>query len=660
MRISETNKYFLKIVLFQMLIFTVFRMIFMLKLGSLFDAVPWKDIFLTFIYGMRQDISIIGTVVLPIYVLASVPFIGIEFNKILRNIITVILATITIFFTVLLIIDIEFFAEFNSRLNLTLTEYLGNFDKIVAMVWNEYPVFLYLLILIVVFVSLIWFFVRMNKKIKHTQVGIVSRIVTFILISGLLFLGARGRTGQGVMNWGGVFFSSHNICNQSAINPVYNLFRDYYYTQKSVKNSIADQINYFQNNDDALTFAKQKILTQTDSLISEEYPLYRFRKNEGKQPLYNVLIILLETFSAELTGCLGNEFGLSPYLDKIASEGLLFSRFYSNGQRTNMAISATMCSYPPLPGKSMLVEVDSQQHIPSIAEILKNSGYNTFFFHGADVQFDNMMGFLRSKGIDNFLSDRDFSRKEYLTKWGVSDEKLFSRTLDILDKNSDKPFFGLLLTITNHAPYVTPHEDFGKVENLGDYDNNYNTLKYTDYALGKFIEQFSQREYFKNTIFVILGDHGRVYHHDLPFDYRASHVPCVIYGPEIIPYKGVVDSTVCSQIDIAPTILDFMGVDYYHSFFGRSLMNKNRNMSEAFSLISRNNKIGIVSDSLWFTAEFGKYKSLFHINDFSGNEISNEFPELSNELEKNLIGIQQAAYYLYKEKKIAPSLMKKN
>jgi phosphoglycerol transferase MdoB-like AlkP superfamily enzyme len=366
---------------------------------------------------------------------------------------------------------------------------------------------------------------------------------------------------------------------------------------------------------------------------------------------YNVVFILIETFAAELTGCLGGPNNLTPNFDKYAKQGILFDRFYTNGQRSNRAISATNCSYAGVPGKCIMLRPQGQQNIPSLPSILKERGYSTHFYYGGDVNFDNMKGFLRSKGVDNFLGDKDFDDSKFINKWGALDGDLFDRSLAELDKTS-KPFYAMIYTLTNHEPFDIPKVDFPRVTD----DNvdskllgNYNTMRYTDFVLGKFIEDMKQKEYFDKTIFVILGDHSKSYHHDLEFDYRKSHTPLLIYAPSIID-STYVNSNLTSQIDLAPTICDLLNLNIENSFMGQSVFAQNK---KNWVLINRNRRFGFLMDDFYISGKFGVKTTLHRYNDFSGNDLSQEFPGVKQKLLKHMYGISQTANSLYLQKRIS-------
>ncbi|PID28243.1 MAG: hypothetical protein CSB55_05440 [Candidatus Cloacimonadota bacterium] len=646
---SKLEKGFFSLFLLMTIFLTVYRLLFFIKYKPEFAGVELNVILKAFFLGLRFDVSILGFILAPVVLFGSMPWIGLEFHRFSRRFWATFSALFFGAVTIGHIVNLEFFKEYNSHLNFTAIEYANNGGLIVYTIWRESPVIRYIL-LAAAFIFIFTFLQnKIFKSIKFDSWRIPGRIFYFILTGGLLFLGIRGRTKEGVMNWGLAFFSSDNMVNQLTLNPIYNLSKDIYYTQKNKRHDIKNKLQYFKSNREAIDFTVKEIVAPTDSLIDPEYPFYRMT-DFGEEKQYNVVVLLMETMSAELTGILGGKHNLTPNFDRLSKEGILFNNFYTNGQRSNRAVSSSMCSYPVLAGKSILLQIEGQQPMPSVPGILKKRGYSTTFLYGGDISFDNMKGFLRSKGVDNFISEEDFPHKYKLNKWGVPDHLVFDRLLEVMDNSIGKPFFAMLFSLTNHEPFDVPDNiDFGHIDTGEPLNKHYNTFKYTDWAIGRFFEEVKKRDYFKNTIFVIFGDHGKSYHHDLAFDYRISHVPCLWYAPEIIG-SSPVNERLSSQIDIAPSLFSLLGGKFPHSFFGRNML---KEPAEPV-VITKYSQMGIIEDSLYYYAKIGEPGKLAKYNKFPAEDISLLHKEKLKEMRKYLYGISQAAYDVYKSKKIAP------
>ena len=141
----------------------------------------------------------------------------------------------------------------------------------------------------------------------------------------------------------------------------------------------------------------------------------------------NVVLVVMESFTGRLTGCLGGVPALSPELDKLAEEGLLLERCYATGERTIQGLEAAVCSFPPLPGEGVVKRPQARQNFFTLASVLRERGYATSFLYGGQGIFDHMLAFFLGNGFDRFIEEKDFSAPHYKSPWGVSDEDFFER-----------------------------------------------------------------------------------------------------------------------------------------------------------------------------------------------------------------------------------------
>jgi phosphoglycerol transferase MdoB-like AlkP superfamily enzyme len=311
---------------------------------------------------------------------------------------------------------------------------------------------------------------------------------------------------------------------------------------------------------------------------------------------------------------------LTPNIDRIAEQGIICENAFSNGTRTSRGIEGVISSFPPIPGESTIKRSKSQNNFFTLPKILKSKGYTNWFIYGGQAMFDNMRGFFNSNGTDNIIEEKDFTDPVFKTSWGVSDEDLFNKADEIFSKQST-PFFSLLLTTSNHMPFTFPENRVEKItENISEKDR-LNAVKYTDYALGMFFEKVKKRPYFKNTLFVIVADHGTRVFGENVIPTNKFHIPVIFYGPEILKEYPKKIKTVVGQIDIAPTILNILGTNYTSTFFGRNIFDIPEN--EGFALVQYGKLLGMITnDSLTVLYPDKKIKKLKnnyikHIQDFT-------------------------------------------
>ncbi len=651
--IPYNYKFFCKFFILNLLFLALARGLFLYKFSQELINLPWQELLQAFLLGAQMDSSLLAYLFAPFFLIGILPFLGVEFSQISRSFFGYLLALCFLLVLALTLIDIEFFSVYNSHLNLASIEYLDDDLSVLwDMIWSDYPVVWYAGAFVLV--SGIYLFLShliiKSKPLKTrlTVFNLGKRFVLLLVCLSSLFLAARGSLGNDQINWGKAFYSKNNLANQLALNPVFNLYRNIYYAQKIEKENFYEKVRYFDSNQKAIAYAQEKIAP--GNFLNKSYPFYKKVTAYGEPKKLNVVLVILEEFSAELTGATGYDKGLTPHFDALAKRGLLCTQFFSCGQRTNKGLSATFCSWPPLVGKSMMVQTEGQQKISTLASVLKDKNYQTWFCYGGDVQYDNMQGFLINKGFDNFVSSKDFARKDYLNKWGVADELVFNKMIQIADSaySDKKPFLLTMMSLTNHPPYTVPDYRYGQVLEGDDLNANYNTFKYVDWCIGQFMEKMSKKPYFNNTLFVFVGDHSKTFHRDLPFDYRKSFVPALFYAPRHITPDRI--EQISNQMDIAPTILGVLNMDYEASFWGKDL--REYSPSENYAFIVRNSKFGYLQGDYYLTGNFGSKGSELY-NLWTNKKVENK--EILKELFlKRVYAIEQSAYNLYKERRITP------
>jgi phosphoglycerol transferase MdoB-like AlkP superfamily enzyme len=249
--------------------------------------------------------------------------------------------------------------------------------------------------------------------------------------------------------------------------------------------------------------------------------------------------------------------------------------------------------------------------------------------YGGDLQFDNTEGFLRSVGFDAFVGQKDFPLKASLGKWGVPDHIVFERANQEFSKFGDHPFLGVIITLSNHEPFLLPSYDFEIFPKTVPYSDYLNTFYYSDWALGQFFYEAEKEPYFKNTIFVLVADHGKLLESqsDMPIDrYRIA---CLIYTPPLFDSSPKKVTTIGSQTDLLPTILGLLGKPVLHQSWGRDLLSLPPE-DGGFALMIDGKHVGWVEDSYFFVDRIGATSSLSDISHDpqQKNDLSSKFPEL--------------------------------
>jgi phosphoglycerol transferase MdoB-like AlkP superfamily enzyme len=284
---------------------------------------------------------------------------------------------------------------------------------------------------------------------------------------------------------------------------------------------------------------------------------------------WNVIQITIESLSAEYVACYGSpEYqpkNLTPNLDRLSRESLWFSRCYAGGTRTVRGMEALSLSIPPIPGQSVLRRAGCE-NLTTLGSVLQAKGYETAFLYGGDGFFDNMNYFFEANGYDIVDLPRQLGRGKqptFANAWGACDEDAFTWSLEEADRAhaAGKPFHHFVMTTSNHRPYTWPAGkiDAGLVGREGG-------VAYTDYAIGAFLKAAQTKPWFKDTVFVIVADHCASVAGKRELEVRKYEIPLFIWSPGNIAPRQF--DTMMSQIDVAPTVLGLLGVDYLSRFVG--------------------------------------------------------------------------------------------
>ena len=321
-------------------------------------------------------------------------------------------------------------------------------------------------------------------------------------------------------------------------------------------------------------------------------PIERVVHGAGPEKRLNVVLVSVESLGAEFVGALGDRRGLTPNLDRLAREGLFFSRVYATGTRTVRGLEAISLSIPPTPGYSV-VKRPNNEHLRTLGEVFDEKGYESLYVYGGYGYFDNMNHFFGSNGytvVDRTAIPAADIHHENV--WGVADEDLFTQALREADRRhaAGRPFFAHVMTTSNHRPFTYPA---GRVD-LPSGSGREGAVKYTDWALGDFIARARERPWFDDTVFVILADHTSSARGKSDLPVEGFHIPLVVYSPRHVP-AGRVDH-LASQIDVAPTLLGLLGFTYRSRFFGQDILTEGAAHQRA--LLGNYQTVGYLEDGL--------------------------------------------------------------
>lgn len=491
-----------------------------------------------------------------------------------------------LFFTSLLLFNAVaewfFWDEFSTRFNFIAVDYLVYTTEVVGNVRQSYP--MEWIVSIILAIALVLTFllretigdfrlipISFKQRSKYAALYLVFLIVTFYSVSIDFHR-----------------FSSNAYVNELAGNGLYELFAAY-------RNNELNYAQFYKTlpNQQAIDLLRNKIKTPEATFVnSEGTSIERKIENSKEELKLNVVMISIESFSADFMGIFGNEKNLTPHLDSLAEHSLVFTNLYATGTRTVRGLEALSLCVPPTPGQS-IVRRPGNENLFSLGEVFDQKGYESKFIYGGYGYFDNMNYFFDNNGYR--VVDRTSLKDEeidYENIWGVADENLFTLALREIDKlyDQNKPAFTQIMTTSNHRPYTYPE---GRID-IPSHTGRDGAVKYTDFAIGKFIHEASKKNWFANTVFVIVADHcassaGKT---DLPMD--KYHIPMLIYSPSLIE-PGTMDRLM-SQIDVGPTLLGLLNFTYNSKFFGYDMYKLEQGRERAF--VSTYQKLGYIKNDV--------------------------------------------------------------
>jgi phosphoglycerol transferase MdoB-like AlkP superfamily enzyme len=579
--------YTLLCALVMMVMFSALRLALLAYNREMILDTPAATFLEAFVNGLRFDLRLVVYLCIPL-VLALFSARAMAARGFFRLWLTI-ASSIALF---LGLMEMDFYREFHQRLNGLVFQYVKEDPKtVMSMLWYGFPVVRYLLAWVIGTVILTLAFkgadraTRPRGPFSGGSVGTrqiapwYTRLAVFVVCLLICVVAARGTLRQGPpMRWGDVYTTDSNFANQLGLNATLSLIE----AAKSRMGEDRDNIwKATLPQEQAQKIVRDMLLMPDDKLVDADIAAVRrdYTPPADKTlPIKNVVVILMESMAGHSVGALGAPGNITPYLDKLSKEGLLFDRFFSNGTHTHQGMFATMACFPNLPGFEYLMQTPEGSHkLSGLPQVLSARDYDDVYVYNGDFAWDNQSGFFSNQGMTNFVGRNDFVNPVFSDPtWGVSDQDMFDRGLQELKaRENGKPFYALLQTLSNHTPYALPTPlPVERVTDRGSLNEHLTAMRYSDWALGQFFEKARKEKYFNETLFVIVGDHGFGNERQITeMDLGRFNVPMLMIAPGIQQKFGARDHTVGTQIDIVPTIMGRLGGEVRHQCWGRDLLN---------------------------------------------------------------------------------------
>jgi len=592
-----------------LVVFTCFRAALLIVSRHALEDASAGEIAQCFLTGLRYDGVPIGYAMLPMALclpLAPAAAFGRRwFRRVVVGYCSA-LVTLTLFTEV---VGAVFFIHFGVRLNWMSMDHLGHFGEVAVYLWNTYAVWARAIGTVVVPIGCALMLPRIFWAAGRANGPLWARSILSGVLVGLCVTAARGGLDRHPLRSARAYFSGNNVINQLAMNNFYTFWHAAVLTIEDGHGQ-SDLFSFPDADRAAATTAEMLFQPGDEAVDPAVNPLWRRRRSGSPRRDWNVVVIVMEGMSGRPVGALGHSPTHTPNFDRLCREGVFFERMYAVGTRTNRGMTGILCGYPDLIGQSVLKRPLSQGTFLTLGGIFRRRGYRTLFLYGGDPDFDNMREFFGAAGIEHFIG-QDEMRRDLTTartapggaatrgspqagNWGLPDEVIFREAHETFQAMGRQNFFAVILTVSNHEPYDVPLDRTEMLPHDTDRNKLLNGYRYADWALADFFRRARRAKYFRNTLFVLVADHGRGLDHKRIVDVPGFRVPCLIYAPGLVPARRI--STVASQTDIAPTLLGLLGGSYEHCFFGRDLLASPAD--EGFALLHDGERLAFVSGEM--------------------------------------------------------------
>ena len=515
------------------LFFQLFRIIFLTYHYKKSIELPVSYLAESAWHGLRMDVSFAGYILVLPVLLISFTWTGWKWYRKFISVFTAVISFIIVFLT---IADLELFRAWGFRIDATSLHYLKTPQEAWASMAAS-PV-LGLLVLFVLVYLLVFqaFRTLIERTVPYFKtVSWFFSIPVFILLAGALIIPIRGGLQLAPMNESAVFFSDKSFANYAAVNVPWNYMSSVVHTRYSKKNPFI----YFEEK-------------SADSTVASFYNRPgTIRKMINTDQPVNVVVIIWESFTAKVVAGLDGIKGITPQFESLSKEGILFTNMYASGNRSDKGMVAILSGYPAQPTTSIIKFPTKTISLPSVPGIFHKNGWSTSFYYGGETEFANMKSYFLQQGFDKLIDKNAFSSEDMNSKWGAHDHVVFKKLLTDLDSQK-QPFFSTMFTLSSHEPFEVPVKTVIKGNDVEPMFLN--SLHYTDASLGDFIKTAKTKAWWKNTLLIIIADHG----HPLPERKEAKpsefHIPMLWLGG-VLNEKNIRIDTLCSQTDLASTLL---------------------------------------------------------------------------------------------------------
>lgn len=548
---------FLRQLVFWVMFFSFTRLVFLIYYSGIISAehIRISEVLLVFVHSFKLDLATACYfMAFPFFLLLLQSF----WSPRWLNIINKVYSGMLIFgYSLSAAAEMGIYAEWKTKLTYKIVKYLSNPSEIYNSA--ETGTFFLLLFLLVcmtaagLYAYIRWFY----RDYTRENAAWWQSLVFAVLMPPLLFVGLRGGVQEIPINQSQSYFSDHNILNQAAVNNAFNLYISIFENLGNFR----ENPYHFMDDRKAATIMKGLYSVEKDSTVSILTTL---------RP--NIVLLIMESWSADLVAELGGEPGITPHFSQLAKDGILFTSVYASGSRSEQGMACIFAGFPAHPISSITVQPDKYVKLPSLVRDLKKEDYSTAFYFGGQLIYGNIKSYILFNGFGQIMEGENFPSSIPRGKLGIHDEFTLGYMVDDLGKFK-QPFFASLFTVSTHSPWDQPYP---RPLKWGGNEQNYiNAAYYTDHCLGEFFVKAKQKPWYSNTLFIIVADHSHNSYRNWHPESREYHkIPLLMYGDVIKPeFRGKPWGKLGSQHDIPATILAQLGLSHGEFRYSKDLFN---------------------------------------------------------------------------------------
>ena len=562
--------------LFLFLAFLTERTAFLLANVSAAFKSPFSEVLATYLHAFRLDLSAACyLLVIPLLLLSLQLFFKKRWPDFLLSGYTLLVVIILVFTA---LGNIILYREWDTKLNYKIWAYLSNPMEVVrTATWIQLTVGL----LAGAGLTILYFWLY-RHWFAHPDIPALPRqrwlpFVLIIIVLPINFIGMRGHIGGIPISQSSAYFSKNQVLNDAAVNTQWHLMKS---TLRFGKSSEGNPYVFMPQEEaeaiiDSLYFCEKDTCIK---VLNTENP--------------NIVIILLESWSADLIESLGGEAGITPCFKELEKEGLLFTQVYAAGHRSQEGISSIISGFPPVPVVTITDNFEKYGKLASFAEVMKARKYCTSFHFGGDLTYGNLRAYLMAMGFDYLVDEDSYPSGTPHGSLSIYDEITLSHHISEMRKEKE-PFFSVAFTASTHSPYDVPQHTEPLAWDMAELPY-LNSARYTDYCLGQYFEQAKKEGWYDHTLFILVADHShRTYKQWNYYDAGYQHIPMLWTGGALKEeFRGKTVDQLCSYLDLPFTLARQLNISGTKFEWSKDILNP---YSQQFAVYQANCGIGWIT-----------------------------------------------------------------